>query len=154
MSIRKSRTGSYRTDCRGFTLIEMMIVVAIIGALAAIAIPAYSDHVRRSQVGEATANLLEYRTRMEQFYQDNRNYGAVPACGVLVTGTFPVARYFAYACVSNAGGQGYTITATGNVGSVIGSTYTINETNTRMTTWYLGTDIADRTCWVVNGAEC
>lgn len=136
---------------RGFTLIEMMIVVAIISVLAAIAIPAYGDYVRKSQVSEATSNLMEYRTRMEQFYQDNRNYGVVPACGVL-----PVnGRFFDVTCVTNAGGQGYTVTQTGARGSVAGSVYTINEANARTTTRYINVaQVPVKTCWLVNGNEC
>jgi type IV pilus assembly protein PilE len=151
MSFRRLSKHSPIQVSRGFTLIEMMIVVAIIAILASIAIPAYGDYVRKSQVSEATANLMEYRTRMEQFYQDNRNYGVAPACGVL-----PVnGRYFDVTCVSNAGGQGYTVTQTGMRGSVAGSIYTINEANARTTTRYLNVAQAPvKTCWLVSGNEC
>jgi type IV pilus assembly protein PilE len=149
MSFRLLSQPSSDPSSRGFTLVELMIVVAIIATLAAIAIPAYGDYVRRSQVSEATANLMEYRTRMEQFYQDNRNYGVAPACGVL-----PVnGRYFDVTCVGT--GQGYTVTQTGARGSVIGSIYTINEANVRTTTRYLNVAQAPvRNCWLVNGNEC
>ena len=65
---------------RGFTLIEVMIVVAIIAILAAIAVPAYNDYMRRARVAEAVTALADMEARLEQFFQDNRTY--VGACTV------------------------------------------------------------------------
>lgn len=56
---------------RGFTLIELMIVVAIIGILAAIAIPAYSDYVARAQVTEAVNLLGGSKTPVSEYFQNN-----------------------------------------------------------------------------------
>lgn len=58
----------------GFTLIEIMIVVAIIGILTAIAYPSYVDHLYRSSRAEAMSSLLDIANRQEQYYADNHKY--------------------------------------------------------------------------------
>jgi type IV pilus assembly protein PilE len=115
---------------RGFTLIELMVAVAIIAILAATATPAYRDYSMRAQLIDATAALSDQRVRMEQYYADNRNYGAA-SCGP----TVPLLERFTLSCALTAGGQGYTITATGLSGtSMAGFSYTIDQANTRVTT--------------------
>ena len=61
---------------QGFTLIELMIVVAIIAILAAIAFPSYSDYVRKTRRSDAKASLLELAQREETYYSDWNSYTA------------------------------------------------------------------------------
>ena len=152
-----------RRNSTGFTLIEVMIVVAIVAILASIAIPSYQDYVRRGQLTDATGTLSSLRVQMEQFYQDNRSYAnAGGACGV--TAIPPPTRYFTYACAMNTtggapAGQSYTVTATGAVGALTnGFIYNINEANTQNTTAVpasSGWTIPGTPCWVTKkGGLC
>lgn len=137
---------------KGFTLIELMIVVVVVGILASIALPSYSSYVQRSKITEATTNLSSLRVSMEQWYQDNRTYLNGTACGVAMPSGAAV-KYFTFTCAATAGT--YLITATGTSG-MAGFSYTIDQANSRATTalpagW--GTPPAD--CWATNkGGLC
>ncbi|MGH8711434.1 MAG: type IV pilin protein [Burkholderiales bacterium] len=141
----------------GFTLIELMIVVAVVAILATIALPAYTDYVTRGKIPEATSNLADLRVKMEQWYQDNRNYQntAATACGVTMPAA-PVVKYFTFACANPGGNQTYTLTATGTA-SMAGFVYTIDQSNVKTSTitgkpGWNGTQPA---CWITRkGGSC
>ena len=143
----------------GFTLIELMVVVVIIGILAAIAIPSYTDYVTRSRIPAATSELANRRVQMEQFFQDNRTYVNAPACP---TAAVAINDFFNVSCTAAPTATAFTLQAVGRTGSAMaGFTYTINEAGTRTTTLdttrtsqgWAPTGVAAGTainCWVTN----
>lgn len=67
-------TSGKRSRVRGFTLIELMIVVAVIAILAAIAYPSYADYVRKGRRGQAKADLMEVAQLLERYRTVNNKY--------------------------------------------------------------------------------
>ena len=80
---------------KGFTLIELMIVVAIIGILAAIAIPAYQDYIARAQASEAMQLLGGAKAPMAEFFGNQGRWPTEPASALATTsGKYVAAIYF------------------------------------------------------------
>ncbi|MBL8303766.1 MAG: prepilin-type N-terminal cleavage/methylation domain-containing protein [Ideonella sp.] len=145
---------------QGFTLIEVMVTVAIVAILASVALPAYTEYIRRGQLPEAFTNLSDYRVKMEQYYRDNRSYGTGSTCAN-ATGTgawnnfVPTGRrYFTYACTLTNSGQGYTVTATGSASRATGYDYTINQAGVKATTKLAGSSVTGCALWATKAGEC
>ena len=142
---------------RGFTLIEVVIVVSIIAILSAVAYPSYRDYLRRGQLADATNGLSVMRAQMERHFQDNRSYATVstfttPCAAAVATRTFGL---FVVSCSGTPTATAFTLQAVGG-GQVTGFTYTINEADVRATTAAPGSGWATcTTSWMVKkGQPC
>ncbi|HMY98725.1 MAG TPA: type IV pilin protein [Burkholderiaceae bacterium] len=134
---------------RGFTLMELMITVAVIGILSAVALPAYTDYLRRGRLPEAFTALSTYQIKLEQYFQDNRKYGDT-TCGPALP-TEP--KFFTITC--NLKGTGYELQATSTTVGGGKHVYTIDQSGTKTTTYFKGKPYSPaKACWLVKGGEC
>lgn len=135
---------------RGFTLIEVMVTVAIVAIVASIAMPSYTSYVQRGRVPAVLDGLSSYYTRMEQRFQDTtpNRYDNGGACAVAL----PAVPEFTIECSTANGGREYTATAFGS-GKMSGYTFSINHLGIRQTTAHpKGTPAAN--CWSTRGKVC
>jgi type IV pilus assembly protein PilE len=140
---------------KGFTLIELMIIVAIIGILASIVLPNYTDYITKSSLAEAPSMLSDIRIRLEQYHQDNPGTGYAGADGAGLpcdpAGANKTGENFDFAC-SNLTQTTYLITATGK-NKATGFVLDVDHDNTRTSTvtksgWTGGN------CWVSKKSGC
>ncbi|MBW4049429.1 MAG: prepilin-type N-terminal cleavage/methylation domain-containing protein [Proteobacteria bacterium] len=127
----------------GFSLIELMVVVAIAGILAAVALPAYSKYMMESKLKTAQIALLNTASTLRQFAQDKNTY--VGGCSVPATATD-----FQLACTATSV-TSYVLQATGN-GAMAGFVLTLDQNGNKATPnvpsgWTLNT-----ACWVSDSA--
>lgn len=125
---------------QGFTLIELMIVVAIVGILAGIALPSYQQHVIRASREAAQTELMQMAAVQEKIYLNSSSYTAAAITapytgqstgGLGISGSSADGKY-TYGCLCNA--QDFAITATPNAGTpqAADGNLTINSTGQRI----------------------
>lgn len=146
----------------GFTLIEIMIVVVIIGVLAAIALPMYTQYVLKSRRSDAKTALLDLASRQERYYTVNNAYTASAVNLGYGAGTaFPInvapsgKAYYTLSVTVTAGSAtalpGFVATATpiattNQVGDVC-YTYQLDQTGAQSNLNSGGTAITGQSCW-------
>lgn len=138
---------------RGFTLIEVMIVVAIVAILAAVAIPSYRDYILRGQLVDAANALSSHRANMERYFQDNRTYkatgGFTPPCTEAL-------QNFTISCDGVPDDNNFKLRADGK-GPTVNFVYTIDQRDNKVTlgvgaNWPMPNPA---TCWVMKrGQTC
>lgn len=102
-----------RKDDRGFTLIELMVVVIILGVLAAVAIPLYTDYIKNARTSEAVARLGSIMTASKAYYQRFSKWPARPNDAGFYA-DFSNTKHFSYRISSGGGGTGsFSIQARG-----------------------------------------
>ncbi len=104
---------------KGFTLVELMVVIVIVAILAAIAIPGYTSQIRKSRRTEARNALLDAAGREERFYATNNYYSVTSSDLGYGTGSWPINvgnNYYSLSATCTGGGKtpctDYTLTAT------------------------------------------
>jgi type IV pilus assembly protein PilE len=132
---------------QGFTLVEIMITVAIVGILTAVALPAYRDYVLRARLTEAFSGLAGIQPSAEQLWANTRSFATLATVlpRLLPTDT----ATFTYAA-SDLTASTYTVTATG-AAQASGFVFTINQAGTRATTGVPTVPTgwtANAACWI------
>jgi len=132
---KKPRAKSFQL---GFTLIELMVVVAIIAILAAIAYPSYASHMRKGRRAEAQAYLMDLAQRQQQYFTDNRSYaldaGGVTAASILRASSGPNS-FYTIATASRSVNPSFVITATAIGTQAPDGNLTLDDTGTKSGKW-------------------
>lgn len=115
---------------KGFTLVELMVVIAVIGILASIVVPSYQDYLRKGRRAAAQSLLMDVAQKQQQYLLDSRSYAA-DLTTLKVTTPDDVANYYTITMdVGNGAPPSFTVTATPNSGTDQASDPTLTIDNT------------------------
>ncbi|MCS5712498.1 type IV pilin protein [Candidatus Berkiella aquae] len=116
---------------KGFSLMELMVAVVIVGILAAIAYPAYTDYINRTRRADGKAALLNMAIYMEHYYTENNSYTGATVTGIGLTNASSQEGYYTLS-ISALTGTSYTLTATPTGAQAADSCGALTLTNTNV----------------------
>ena len=136
-----------RRKARGFTALELLAVVTIIGILASLVVPSYGAYLSRSRIFDAALRLGDHRAKMEAYFLDRRTFvDGAGNCGIAVPAA-AAGDAFDVACVATA--STYRVTATGRAAGMTGFAYGVDETGARTTLAVPASWTRTPDCWTV-----
>jgi type IV pilus assembly protein PilE len=146
--VTRPRHRSPGAGMHAFTLVEVLVTLAILAIVVAIAVPSYADHVRRARIVEVTTRLADHRVQQEQYFLDNRRYD--DGAGECVHPAPAPAPADAFALTCTATASTYQLAATGIAGrGMEGFVYTIDHDNARATPSVPTGWVRNDRCWVI-----
>jgi len=120
------------TNKRGFTLVEVLIVCAIIGILASIGYPSYQNHVRKAKRSAAQTFMMQIASKEELYLLDNRSYTATIGSGGLgLTQPTETANTYTFAVAVTASPPTFTITGTAISTQAVDGPVTLSSTGVK-----------------------
>lgn len=136
---------------QGFSLIEVMIALAIATIIAAMAMPGYRDYMMRARIPDATSTLSALAMRLEQHYQDYHGYGDKTGCSIAM----PADEFFTFQCTPENSGQSFLLMASGK-GSMSEFTFSLDQNgNAKTTQLPMAWGKAPANCWIgKRGTTC
>ena len=142
----------------GFTLMELLIVVAIIGILTAVAVPAYGNYVTRSRLVEAFSGLAMAQTSAEEYWSNNHTYVGFGTVDATHPRRLPPdSANFSFSFDdANASDSAFKVIASGKPGTPVADfTFTIDQSGTRATTAAPSGYGTSASCWIDRkGGQC
>lgn len=140
---------------KGFTLIELMIVITIVGILAAVALPAYQNYIIRTKRADATGVLMAATNAMERYRANNFSYAGAEAgktFSINVPSDGTQAAYYTLSLVVTPRTYSITATATGSQSSALGFSETLTINQQGVKTWVQGS--TTKSCWPGSSSTC
>jgi type IV pilus assembly protein PilE len=145
-------TYKFKNKTLGFTLIELMIAVALVGIIAAVALPSYSSYVKRGNRSEGRAFLMDIAAKQERFYSDNNQFtttigstgiGYSEPTSCTASGTQSESCLYTLTVATANSNQQFTLTATPTFSDTECGALTLTQDGTRGE----GGSLAVEDCW-------
>ncbi|MDH5232269.1 MAG: prepilin-type N-terminal cleavage/methylation domain-containing protein [Gammaproteobacteria bacterium] len=146
-----------KQSSRGFTIVELVIAVAVVAIIAAMAVGQYSDYAKRTKLTEVNAQLGTIALKLEQYYLESHSYAQSDgSCGVPMP-TAEQVDYFLFSCEITDNGTTYTLTASNLASAGLGKPNDYQygfDSNGRKYTSRFAAVAVDKNCWLKSEQNC